>query len=121
MYVFTCVRQVRVLNLHSQAMYLIGIVILIGSIAISYFLSQRSIFATTTFYRSQNCSVLGKDVLYGPEDMTVSHKHKLLFVSSHDRRGRGMAGALFTVNLTSNEVFPLPVSVPVPCGSFCYF
>lgn len=93
-------------------MYLIGAVILIGSISISYFLSQRNALAARAHYRSQNCTALGKDVLFGPEDLTVSHRHKLLFVSSHDRRGRGVAGGLFAVNLTTNEVLSLPVSVP---------
>lgn len=64
-------------------------------------------------YIKPYCNKIGLNLLYGPEDLTYSAEHNLLFISSHNRRDMFKSfGSIYILNTLTNNIELLNITYP---------
>lgn len=90
----------------------IGAGILLVVVIFQYIFFSATLQSLEQDAPKMNCERLLHSDLYGPEDMTMSLLHDVMFISSHNRRDFATEGAILMLKTDSNEIIKLPAVYP---------
>jgi hypothetical protein len=90
----------------------IGFGILLIAAIFQYIFFNATLKTLEQDAHEMSCQRLTQSNLYGPEDMTVSALHNVIFISSHNRREFATEGAILMLRTDTDEIIRLPADYP---------